>query len=85
MVLSNLLAGNYLLAVYNSRQLREAPVVLSQYGGSRECGVLSVGKSLISWSFLCYSRLCFRVSLRLQCEGGIGMFRGMVEFATCRV
>lgn len=36
------------------------------YRGPRESGVTHSGWPLTSWSFLCSSRLCFRVSLRFQ-------------------
>lgn len=50
------------------KQVLFGPRVLPQYGGPREV-VLLGGSSLTSWSFLCNSRLCFRVPLRLGVHG----------------
>ena len=47
------------------------PRVLTLYGGPREV-VLLGGSSLTPWSFLCNSRLCFRVPLRLW-QGFVGV------------
>ena len=44
------------------------PRVLLWYGGPREF-VLLVGSSLTSWTFLCNSRLCFRVPIRIRVPG----------------